>query len=125
MKFSLRYLLAAAFALALLFVVCVPALQAQTEPTPTVTTPAPEIPSVVTTLLAEHAWLTTALAIFGALSVAYQAVLAWAHKRAAETADLDDDKWLASLEAKPWFKFLDRLFYWGGYLGAKFGGRKL
>ncbi len=70
-------------------------------------------------------WATTALSIFGAVSIAYQAVIAWAHKRAAETADPADDQWLASLEAKPWFRILDRVFYWGGYAGSKLGGRKL
>lgn len=70
-------------------------------------------------------WLTTALSIFATVSLAYQALIAFAHKRAAETADLDDDKWIASLEAKAWFRILDKIFYWGGYLGAKIGGKKL
>ncbi len=70
-------------------------------------------------------WVTTALSIFGAVSIGYQAVIAWAHKRAAETADPADDQWIASLEAKAWFRILDKIFYWGGYLGTKAGGRKL
>lgn len=70
-------------------------------------------------------WVGVALSIFGGLSVAYQAVIAWAHKRAAETADPADDAWIASLEAKGWFRLLDRVFYWGGYLGARIGGKKL
>lgn len=70
-------------------------------------------------------WLATALSIFGTVSIGYQALIAWAHKRAAETADTMDDNWLASLERKAWFRILDRIFYWGGYLGAKTGGRKL
>jgi len=67
----------------------------------------------------------TALSIFATVSLAYQALIAFAHKRAAETADLADDKWIASLEAQAWFRILDKVFYWGGYLGAKVGNRKL
>lgn len=70
-------------------------------------------------------WVVTALSIFGTVSMAYQALIAFAHKRAAETADLADDQWLASLDKKAWFRVLDRIFYWGGYLGAKLGGKKL
>ena len=70
-------------------------------------------------------WVVTALSIFGTVSMAYQALIAFAHKRAAETADPADDAWIASLETKAWFRVLDRIFYWGGYLGAKLGGKKL
>lgn len=87
--------------------------------------PSADATSVVIGFLASHAWLSSVLAAFGALSVGYQAVIAWAHQRAAATADDADDKWLASLEARPWFKILDRLFYWGGYLGSALGGKKL
>lgn len=80
---------------------------------------------VVAGLLSQHTWASTALAIFGALSVVYNALITYAHQRAAATADLDDDKWIASLEEKRWFRILDRIFYFGGYLGAKLGGRKL
>lgn len=70
-------------------------------------------------------WVVTALSVFATVSIAYQALIAFAHKRAAETADVADDKWMASLESKTWFKILDKVFYWGGYLGAKVGGKKL
>lgn len=70
-------------------------------------------------------WLVTGLSIFATVSIAYQGLIAFAHKRAAETADVADDKWIASLEAQTWFRILDKVFYWGGYLGAKFGGKKL
>ena len=70
-------------------------------------------------------WLVTALSIFGTVSIGYQALIAWAHQRAAATTDDSDDKWIAALEAKAWFRVLDKIFYWGGYLGAKLGGKKL
>ncbi len=88
-------------------------------------TAAAELADFAAGLLAQYSWASTALAIFGALTIVYQTLIAWAHQRAAATASDADDKWLASLEAKWWFRLLDRIFYWGGYLGAKLGGRKL
>jgi hypothetical protein len=70
-------------------------------------------------------WLVTTLSIFGTISIGYQALIAFAHQRAAATTDDADDKWIAALEAKAWFRVLDKIFYWGGYLGAKLGGKKL
>lgn len=75
--------------------------------------------------LGAPSWVVTALSIFATVSIAYQSLIAFAHKRAAETVDLKDDQWLASLDAKPWFRILDRVFYWGGYLGSRLGGKKL
>lgn len=80
---------------------------------------------ILDAFLVKAPWIGTVLWIYGALSVAYQALIAWAHKKAAETPDARDNEWLASLEAKWWFRILDRVFYWGGYIGARLGGRKL
>ncbi|HSI08818.1 MAG TPA: hypothetical protein VK985_09505 [Rariglobus sp.] len=93
--------------------------------------PAPDatITAIVTTVItaasAKFPWIVSALSIFAVVANVYQAVITFAHKRAAETADLKDDHWIATLEAKWWFRILDRIFYWGGYAGARFGGKKL
>ena len=113
-----------AFAFAVLFAPLAHAQDAAAPAAPALTA-APDAPAFVLDFIAQHAWTSIVLTVFGALTVVYQALIAWAHQRAAATADDADDKWLASLEAKPWFRLLDRIFYWGGYLGAKLGGRKL
>lgn len=130
MKSKISLLLLAAIAIAcIVYLGCLPASAQDATSTPAAVTaagvPTAEIPSALVELLTKYSWASTALAVFGALSVVYQALIAWAHKRAAETTETEDDQWLASLEAKWWFRTLDRLFYWGGYLGAKLGGKKL
>ena len=55
-------------------------------------------------------WLVTGLSIFATVSIAYQGLIAFAHKRAAETATPADDQWIASLEAKTWFRILIQKF---------------
>jgi hypothetical protein len=124
-------LLAAAillFVLSLAFFL-LPAAHGQTLPAPApgdlALAAAPAAESAPVLPFAVPGWVMTALSIFGAVSIAYQAVIAWAHERAAATADPADDQWIASLEKKAWFRILDRLFYWGGYVGAKLGGKKL
>jgi hypothetical protein len=79
----------------------------------------------LTSLLTAHPRVAAALALFATLSGLYQVLIAFAHKRAAESTSPADDKWIADLEAKRWFRVLDRVFYWGGYLGAWGGGKKL
>ena len=96
-----------------------------------VAAPAPDatitavVQTVITAASAKFPWLISALSVFAVVANVYQALITYAHKRAAETADLKDDHWIASLEAKWWFRVLDRIFYWGGYAGARFGGKKL
>lgn len=123
-------LLAAAillFVLSLAFFL-LPAAHGQTLPAPApgdlaLAAPSAEAAPVLPFTL--PGWATTALSIYATVSLAYQALIAWAHKRAAETADVADNQWIASLEAKAWFRILDRFFYWGGYLGSRMGGKKL
>ncbi|EIP96885.1 hypothetical protein OpiT1DRAFT_01312 [Opitutaceae bacterium TAV1] len=70
-------------------------------------------------------WVFTVLTIYGTLSLAYQALIAWWHKRVAETADTADDQWTEKLTSATWFKILDKVFYFGGYIGSALGGKKL
>jgi cytochrome c-type biogenesis protein CcmH/NrfG len=126
---TLLGIFAAIVAIAAIVALCLPAAAfAQAE----AATPAaaPVSPTVGGDVLAALAgvvpgWIVTALSIFGTVSIGYQALIAWAHQRAAATADPKDDQWIAELETKAWFRILDRVFYWGGYLGAKLGGKKL
>lgn len=92
------------------------------SPAPALT---PAQADTLTSLLTAHPRLAAALSIYATLAGLYQLLIAFAHKRAAETTSVTDDQWLASLEAKTWFRVLDRIFYWGGYLGSWSGGRKL
>ncbi len=85
----------------------------------------PAAADAITALLTSYPKLALALSIYATLAGLYQVLIAFAHKRAAETSDISDDQWIASLEAKTWFKVLDRIFYFGGYLGAWSGGKKL
>lgn len=93
------------------------------------TAPAPDT-SALSAILGAFAdkipsWLVTAVSIFGTFSLAAQGFIGWMHKRAAETASPDDDAWIAKAEASTWFKVIDRIIYFGGYLGSWFGGKKL
>lgn len=127
MKFSLRSLLFAALLAAVLLVVFFPSVsvaQSASEPASSAVTAA-EVPSFLTDLVAKHSWLVTVFLGWGIASNIWQVLIVWLHKRAAETADDDDDKWVAALEEKAWFRWCDRFFYWGGYLGSRLGGKKL
>lgn len=84
-----------------------------------------DLTSLVTGLLAQFPWASSVLAAIGVAGTLYNVLITWAHQRAAATASDTDDKWLASLESKWWFRLLDRVFYFGGYLGARLGGKKL
>ncbi|AHF89516.1 hypothetical protein OPIT5_03765 [Opitutaceae bacterium TAV5] len=70
-------------------------------------------------------WVFTALTIYGTASLAYQALVAWWHKRVADTTETTDDDWTDKLESATWFKILDKIFYFGGYIGSALGGKKL
>lgn len=65
------------------------------------------------------------LSIYGTLSLLWQAVNAWWHKRIAETTTDDDNQWTDKLAKAWWFRVLDKAFYFGGYIGAWKGGKKL
>jgi hypothetical protein len=79
----------------------------------------------ITPLVAKWPWVSTVLLAFGGFSAVWNAVIAFLHQRAAATTDVQDDNWVASLEAKWWFRLCDRIAYCGGYLGAWLGGKKL
>lgn len=119
----------AALAVALLTAAPAVAQDAAAAAAPAVTTPPPEA-SAVSAILSAFSdkipgWLVTAVSIFGTFSLAAQAFIGWMHKRAAETSSPDDDAWIAKAEASTWFKIVDRIIYFGGYIGSWSGGKKL
>lgn len=121
-------LVVALAAIVALVLVPTPAVAQEAAATAAAAQPAhPTVGGDILAAIRDHVpgWLTTALTIFGTVSLAAQGFIGWAHKRAAETTSPDDDAWIAKAEASAWFRVIDRIIYFGGYLGSWSGGKKL
>lgn len=102
-----------------------PAPIAAPSETPTDAALPAEAATIISSVAEKFPWITTVFFFYGIAGSFWQVVITFAHKHVASTAHPEDDAWLKGLEEKAWFRILDKFFYWGGYLGAALGKRKL
>ncbi|RRJ97809.1 hypothetical protein Ga0100231_004955 [Opitutaceae bacterium TAV4] len=119
--------LIACLGLIALFLAFASAVFAATTPVDSLVAALPEsVQGIAASLLAKvPSWIFTILTVYGTLSLAYQALIAWWHAHIAETTSETDNQWTDKLTSATWFKILDKFFYFGGYIGSALGGKKL
>ncbi len=87
--------------------------------------PTAALTDLLVQVVTKYPRVAAVILLYALAAAIWQAIIGVLHQRAAATSDPTDDTWLATLEGKTWFRFIDCLFYWGGYLGSLLGGRKL